>query len=154
MTFSRRAVVSYWRKYVHEVLVNRLGGLSLPRKSVVRLTDRPDMTLDVYRGRKTTMQHVDQWLYNKTEFMININKQKAIFGIEQIKPPIRPINYILIVSRYYIYKCRISNKNLNLNAWKSTVKQFLEIEKLKAIKNNKYDVFLKHWDIWCISFDV
>ena len=36
---------------MHEVLVNHLG-LSLPRKSVVRLTDRPDMTLDVYRGRK------------------------------------------------------------------------------------------------------
>ena len=33
-----------------------LGGLSLPRKSVVRLTDRPNMTLDVYRGRKTTIQ--------------------------------------------------------------------------------------------------
>ena len=46
---SRRAVVSYWRKYVHPVLVNRLGGLSLPRKGVVRLTDRPDMTLDVSR---------------------------------------------------------------------------------------------------------
>ena len=41
---------------MHEVLVNRLEGLSLPRKSVVRLTDRPDMTLDVYRGRKTTKQ--------------------------------------------------------------------------------------------------
>ena len=39
---------------MHEVLVNRLGGLSLPRKSVVKLTD---MTLDVYRGRKTTVQH-------------------------------------------------------------------------------------------------
>ena len=37
---------------MHEVLVNRLGGLSLPRKSVVRLTDRPDMTLDVYRDVK------------------------------------------------------------------------------------------------------
>ena len=48
---SKGAVVSYWRKYEHEVLVNRLGGLSLPRKSVVMLTDRPDMTLDVYRGR-------------------------------------------------------------------------------------------------------
>ena len=43
---------------MHEVLVNRLGGLSLPRKSVVRLTDRPDMTIDVYRGRKTTMQQL------------------------------------------------------------------------------------------------
>ena len=49
-------VVSYWRKYVHEVLVNRLGSLNLPRKSVVRLTDRPDMILDVYLGRKTTIQ--------------------------------------------------------------------------------------------------
>ena len=43
---------------MHEVPVNRLGDLSLPRKSVVWLTDRPDMTLDVYmyRGRKTTTQ--------------------------------------------------------------------------------------------------
>ena len=57
---------------MHEVLVNRLGGLSLPRKSVVRLTDRPDMTLDVYRGRKTTkQQHFSEstlvcywWIYS------------------------------------------------------------------------------------------
>ena len=41
---------------MHELLVNRLGGLSLPRKSVVRLTDCPDMTIDVYRGGKTTRQ--------------------------------------------------------------------------------------------------
>ena len=42
---------AYWRKYVHEVLVNRLGQEKI---GAVRLTDRPDMTLDVYRGRKTT----------------------------------------------------------------------------------------------------
>ena len=36
---SRKAVVSYWQKYVHKVLVNRLEVLSLPRKSVVKLTD-------------------------------------------------------------------------------------------------------------------
>ena len=29
-------------------------GLSLPGKSVVRLTDRPDMTIDVYLARKIT----------------------------------------------------------------------------------------------------
>ena len=42
------AVDSYWQKYVHEALVNHFGGLSLPRKSVIRLTDRPDMTSAVY----------------------------------------------------------------------------------------------------------
>ena len=51
---------------MHEVLVNRLGGLILPRKSVVRLPDRPDMTLDVYRGRKTTIQQqlIEKGLYS------------------------------------------------------------------------------------------
>ena len=48
---------------MHEALGNRLGRLSLPRKSVVRLTDRPNMTLGVYRGRKTTIQQQQQpWL--------------------------------------------------------------------------------------------
>ena len=51
---SRGAVVSYWRKDVHEVLVNRLGSLSLPRKSVVRLNDRPDMTTNVNNNTTTT----------------------------------------------------------------------------------------------------
>ena len=49
---------------MHEVLVNRLGGLSLPRINVVRLTDRPDMTLDVYRGRKTTTTTTTTYFYS------------------------------------------------------------------------------------------
>ena len=51
----RRVVVSYWQKYVH----NRLEGLSLPRKSAVRLTDHPDMTLAVYPGCKNNKQQHD-----------------------------------------------------------------------------------------------
>ena len=43
---------------MHLVPVNRLGGLSLPRNSVVRLTDRPNMTLAVYHGHKTTTQYL------------------------------------------------------------------------------------------------
>ena len=49
---------------MHEVLVNHLGGLSLPRKSVVRLTDRPDMTIEcltwkLYNNTTTTNQTTD-----------------------------------------------------------------------------------------------
>ena len=43
-------------KYVHVVLVNCLGVLSLPRKSVVRFTDHPDMTIVVYRWHKIPAQ--------------------------------------------------------------------------------------------------
>ena len=49
------------------VLVNNSGGLSLPRESVVRLNDHPDMTIYVYHGRKTTKQKQEalsaQWAY-------------------------------------------------------------------------------------------
>ena len=75
---SRVTVFSYWRKYMHEVLVNRLGGLSLPRKCVVRLTDRPDMTLDVYRGRKTTIQQQQQ-LKKKLDQSIVISRRNKDF---------------------------------------------------------------------------
>ena len=55
---------------MHEVPVNRLGGLNLPRKSVVRLTDRPDKTLDVYRGRKTT---------TKQQQLFRVERKRCLF---------------------------------------------------------------------------
>ena len=53
---------------MHEVLVNHIGGLSLPRKSVVRLTDHPDMTIDIYRGFKTTTQQHGPSLFEPLKF--------------------------------------------------------------------------------------
>ena len=56
--FFKKGSCQLLAKVCAQVLVNRLGSLSLPRKSVVRLTDLPDMTLDVYCGRKTTIQQL------------------------------------------------------------------------------------------------
>ena len=69
---SRRVVVCYWQKYVHEVLVNGSGALSLPRKIVVRLTDGPDMTSDVYHKRKSTPQPKKAWVSAKREESISM----------------------------------------------------------------------------------
>ena len=67
---------------MHEVLVNRLGGLSLPRKSVVRLTDRPDMTLDVYRGRKRTVQ---QHVPTNVGILTFMSRKNNILGLSEPK---------------------------------------------------------------------
>ena len=51
---SRRAVVSYWQKYMYMYLHQpRITGYRL-RKRVVMLTDCPDLTIDAYHGHKTT----------------------------------------------------------------------------------------------------
>ena len=65
---------------MHKVLVNRLGGLSLPKKSVVRLTDCPDMTTDVYPGSKTTTQLQLQALEEKTSGGLCILESICHFG--------------------------------------------------------------------------
>ena len=71
---------------MHEVLVNRLGGLSLPRKSVVRLTDRPDMTLDVYRGRKTTIQQYNNNLWNhENMFETEVVQANKSLSLRQVR---------------------------------------------------------------------
>ena len=64
---------------MHKVLVNPLGGLSLPRKSVVRFTDRPDMTLDVYRGRKTTNQQQQQ-INNTVQYVQQLLQDSQVSG--------------------------------------------------------------------------
>ena len=73
---------------MHEVLVNRLGGLSLPRKSVVRLTDHPDMTLDVNRGRKTTMQQKKSGIKNiSNEDPNTMCKKELLFCFRKVPWP-------------------------------------------------------------------
>ena len=67
---------------MHEVLVNRLGGLSLPRKSVVRLTDRPHMTLDVYCGRKTTKQQQNNFRLGASS--VNEKPQSVLEEIKRL----------------------------------------------------------------------
>ena len=77
---------------MHEVLVNRLGGLSLPRKSVVRLTDRPNMTLDVYRGRKTTMQQ-RKAVCTRTPFTVEKILPRAGIELGTARPALNPLSY-------------------------------------------------------------
>ena len=57
---SRRVVVSYKLKYVHEVLINCLVKFA-KEKSMVRSTDRPDMTIAV-----------DWYIKNKQLLIFNI----------------------------------------------------------------------------------
>ena len=55
---------------------------------------------------------IERWVSQSGQILLNINKQLAIFGITYNIISNKAINYILILTRYYIYKCRISNKQL------------------------------------------
>ena len=47
---SRRAVVSYWQKYLHMYWLTTRNRTSLPRKSLRRFTDLLSMAISVFTG--------------------------------------------------------------------------------------------------------
>ena len=59
---SSREVVRYWRKDVHLVLAKCLGSIS--RKSIVRLTDRLDMTIVVDWDVKPQIKHINKQIFH------------------------------------------------------------------------------------------
>ena len=65
-----------------------------------------------------------------------------------------PVNYLLIVTRHYIYNCKLSNKNLSITGWQNYVKQYIQVEKMIAIKNDKVRQFNNYWEKWLLTFDL
>ena len=79
---------------MHDALVNGLGGLSLPRKSVVRLTDYFSMTLNVYHGHKTTT--TTYFIPNKYHIFFYFDQLKTIFKRyteETMDPNLEKLNH-------------------------------------------------------------
>ena len=72
-------------------------------KSVVRLTDRPYMTLDVYRGRKTTTQQHN--LKESCDFFLrtNFTKNTALFTNQG--PVVQSIGSLTSSLRGQLVKC-------------------------------------------------
>ena len=102
----------------------------------------------------TFWENVEQWIYDKTDYFINIDKVRAIFGIPNISKPSIPVNYLLTVTRYYIYNCKLNENNLTIPGWQVFIKQYLEVEKLIAIKNDTFRQFNTFWEKWLLTFDL
>ena len=99
-------------------------------------------------------ENIEQWIYNKSNYLINIDKLRAIFGIPHTSKINIPVNYLLIVTRHYIYNCKLSNKNLSITGWQNYVKQYIQVEKMIAIKNDKVRQFNNYWEKWLLTFDL
>ena len=52
------------------------------------------------------------------------------------------MNYLLVVTKYYIYKTKFTSRRLNIAGFKSLLKKKFVGEKYIAKINNRYDKFL------------
>ena len=100
-------------------------------------------------------ENIENWIYEKNQYLVNIDKKRALFGICNQSEFSKPINYFLILTRFYIYKCRtcINNKGLNIAEWVKELKSFIHIETKIAIKADPFHKFTKYWQKWLQFFE-
>ena len=93
---SRRAVVSCWWKHVHKVLINPLGGLSLPRKSVVWLTDHRCFPWTL-NNNTTTLPPILKWVTSsRKEFALGANSfLEEWIPFKELCPPEKEHEFML-----------------------------------------------------------
>ena len=89
-------------------------------------------------------------LFNSVEAeeLPNDNIALCMFGAFSRKPTIMRWNYITLVLRFYIYKCRIQNMIPSMRAFKFVLKANLEFLKKIAMQKKTLKQFEEEWSSW------
>ena len=89
-------------------------------------------------------------LFNSVEEeeLPNDNLALCMFGVYSRKPTIVRWNYVTLVLRFYVYKCRIQNLIPTMRAFKFVLKANLEILKRIALQNKTSKKFREEWSSW------
>ena len=92
------------------------------------------------------------WIYRETEIELPLNLEIVLFGIldKNDKNYIR--NLIIILAKFYIYRCKLNEDQVNIIALRSYLKENLNFEKTIFQKNNPPQKFLNYWNPWMALF--
>ena len=77
-----------------------------------------------------------------------LNLQTCLFGLKSRKTEIRKWNYLALILRFFIYKCRINSNTPTKIAFYLILKSQLEVLYKVAKQNNKEQEFLDAWRPW------
>jgi len=92
---------------------------------------------------KHFVMEVHQWLMSSIPNLnFELSKKTFLFGCPQFNIP---CNNIILLLKYYIYRCKMAGVFLNLNAFQNHVKSLIVTEKFVAIQLVKLDTFTKVW---------
>ena len=82
------------------------------------------------------------WLETNTNINFSLERRRLLFSVHGQN---ELVNYIYVVSKYYIYKNKFSGNRLNIQAFESMLKHKMNGEKYIAFVHNKPDQFFRKW---------
>ena len=98
-------------------------------------------------------KNICSWVKSKLSLKIDLNNATKILGHFKLDEHFWALNFVLIVTRKYIFTCSKTKKSLNIYPLQKLVKdKYHEQEALSRI-NSKEHIFEKKWLFWKFIFD-
>ena len=91
-------------------------------------------------------------IYVKTRSRIGFNIKNIIFGEPHCKRNI-PINFIIMYTKSFIYKCSRQDKTTRIIPLLKYIYYNFKLHKYLAIRNQKEDNFRNNWKVWDKIFE-
>ena len=79
---------------------------------------------------------------------LNLSLELILFGVEDNTKTDKIFDLLLLLAKFYIYKCKVQNVKLNINNFKKEVQQKYIIEKHLYYSKNKLALFFTKWSLY------
>lgn len=99
------------------------------------------------------LQVLYDWILNKTNIQIILNKTAFILGYTYPLSNQIPINTINMITKSYIFHCSRNSKRLNIYHLQNRIKDTFETQEYISKKNNQLDKFNKIWNNFKSLYD-
>jgi len=95
--------------------------------------------------------NLENIINNKTSINVSFSLKEILFGLPA--SVFTPLNYIILVTKYYLYSCSKRRENVHIFALMNYLRDKYCIEKYIAQRNMKSNKFLVKWGIWKTIFE-
>ena len=79
---------------------------------------------------------------------LNFNNELILFGTSKQISTDKPMDFIILFAKFYIYKCKLESTRPTLDNFMRQLQYRYTIEKILAFKNNKETEFQRSWQIY------
>ena len=93
------------------------------------------------------------WFLTKISFLVEWTNHIKILCYTKQDEHFWPLNFILIITRQYIFSCAYKEKKLNIFELQKVIKARYEDHKILSKINSKNEMFTKRWQLWEGIFD-
>ena len=86
------------------------------------------------------------WLADEANILLNVSHLDILFGKFDLDKDFLLVNHIILLAKYFIYKCKLSKASPSLTVFKAKLKATYKLELYIAKKNGILINHYKKWD--------